>query len=418
MWNLDSLPARDFSRIPVIEGLQSIHDFDLFAICESSLHDLISNDDLFIHGFSPEPYRADKPLNAHSGGVCLYYKENIPLKRRKDLELIDETIVVEIRQKNSKKLFFVLSYRHPNLSLNETDLYFSSLNRIIENVSNENPIGIILTGDFNARSSFFWENDVDTREGNLLSEISISNNLEELISESTHIRDDGSQSCIDLIFTNQKNAFIDVQVIPHTEKQSKHSIVHGKINFSVPSPPPYKRKIWDYDQANLRNISNDLNMIDWGTAFSNMDIDEMVNYFSEKFMSIISKNIPNKTVTCSDKDAPWITPDVKSAIKRNYRVYRKWVKKGRITSDKGNVRSVQNETNRFIKKAKMEYFNNLGSKLNDSKTGSKTFWTALKRLVNKKKLANIPPLLDNERIVSDFREKVQFSMIFLPNNAP
>ena len=62
---------------------------------------------------------------------------------------------------------------------------------------------------------FFWENDVDTREGNLLSEMSISNNLEELISEPTHIRDDGSQSCIDLIFTNQKNAFIDVKVIPH-----------------------------------------------------------------------------------------------------------------------------------------------------------------------------------------------------------
>ena len=203
-------------------------------------------------------------------------------------------------------------------------------------------------------------------------------------------------------FTNQKNAFIDVQVIPHTEKQSNHNIVHGKINFSVPSPPPYKRKIWDYDQANLENISNDLNMIDWGNAFSNMDIDEMVNHFSEKFMFVITNNIPNKTVTCSDKDAPWITPDVKSAIKRNYRIYRKWVKKGRIANDKDNVRSVQNETNRLIKKAKRDYFNNLGSKLNDSRTGSTTFWTAFKRLVNKKKLANIPPLLENERIISDF----------------
>ena len=53
----------------------------------------------------------------------------------------------------------------------------------------------------------------------------------------------------------------------------------------------------------------------------------------------------------------------------------------------------------------MDYFNNLGSKLNDSRTGSKTFWTAFKHLVNKKKLANIPPLLENDRIVSDFREK-------------
>ena len=156
MWNLDSLPARGFSRIPVIESLQSVHDFDLFGICESSLHEHISKDDLFIHGFSPDPYRADRPLNTHNGGVCLYFKENVPSKRRKDLEFINETIVVEILQKNNKKLFFVLSYRHPNRSLDDTNLYFSCLNRIIENISNENPVGIILSGDFNTRSSYFW----------------------------------------------------------------------------------------------------------------------------------------------------------------------------------------------------------------------------------------------------------------------
>ena len=57
MWNLDSLPARDYSRIPVIESLQAVHDFDLFAICKN---ESISNDNLNIHGLSPEPLRADK----------------------------------------------------------------------------------------------------------------------------------------------------------------------------------------------------------------------------------------------------------------------------------------------------------------------------------------------------------------------
>ena len=37
VWNLDSLPARDFARIPVIESFQSTYDFDLFGICESML---------------------------------------------------------------------------------------------------------------------------------------------------------------------------------------------------------------------------------------------------------------------------------------------------------------------------------------------------------------------------------------------
>ena len=119
-------------------------------------------------------------------------------------------------------------------------------------------------------------------------------------------------------------------------------------------------------------------------------------------MLIMSENIPNRIVTCNDKDAPWITKEVKSAIRRNYRVYRKWVLRGRIPNEKDHVRSIQNATNRLIKKAKIDYFNNLGSKLEDYNTGSKTFWTSFKRLVNKKKLSNIPPILEDRMIISDF----------------
>ena len=107
MWNHDSLPARGFSRIPVIESLQTVHNFDLLAICESSLSTQIPNDKIFIHGFSPDPFRADKPLYAHNGGVSLYYKENISLKRRTDLELLEETIVVELSQKTIKHYSFL-----------------------------------------------------------------------------------------------------------------------------------------------------------------------------------------------------------------------------------------------------------------------------------------------------------------------
>ena len=37
VWNLDSLPARDFARIPLIETLQSTYDFDILDMCESML---------------------------------------------------------------------------------------------------------------------------------------------------------------------------------------------------------------------------------------------------------------------------------------------------------------------------------------------------------------------------------------------
>ena len=40
------------------------------------------------------------------------------------------------------------------------------------------------------------------------------------------------------------------------------------------------------------------------------------------FLDIMAKHISNKMITCDEKDAPWDTPAVKTAIRRKSRVYR------------------------------------------------------------------------------------------------
>ena len=153
-----------------------------------------------------------------------------------------DTIVAEIKLKR-RKIFVILSYCHPNLPSDEFDEYTNALEHIYENVSKENPSVTILTGDFNARSPLFWEHDTDTRQGRLFNDFLLSNNLEELIHEPTHIRDNGSQSCIDLLCTDQASIFTDTGVLPTLDSHSKHNIIYGTLNFFSPCPPPYKRKI-------------------------------------------------------------------------------------------------------------------------------------------------------------------------------
>ena len=85
IWNLDSLPARNFARIPLIESLQSECNFDLFGICESMLNENISNEDIFINGFSPDPLMSDNHL-LREMGVFVYISKN-PYLLRKDLIL-------------------------------------------------------------------------------------------------------------------------------------------------------------------------------------------------------------------------------------------------------------------------------------------------------------------------------------------
>ena len=84
----------------------------------------------------------------------------------------------------------------------------------------------------------------------------------------------------------------------------------------------------------------------------------------------MSKHISNK-ITCNDKDAPWITPQVKTSIKRSTRVYSKWVKLGRNPGNYKNVREMQNISSKLINQAKQIYYHNLGDKLSDPKNRSK-----------------------------------------------
>ncbi len=59
----------------------------------------------------------------------------------------------------------------------------------------------------------------------------------------------------------------------------------------------------------------------------------------------------------------------------------------------------------MIRRAKSSYYEKLGDMLSDSSTGEKHFWSAFRRISNKKKTTNIPPLIEDGVYVTNFRQK-------------
>ena len=167
-------------------------------------------------------------------------------------------------------------------------------------------------------------------------------------------------SCIDLIITDQPNLFVEFRVHSFLDDHCQHQIIHRKLNISVPSPPPYKRKIWHYAKAQKDKIISAMGTIDWSTIFSGLDVVDMTQLFTAKCIDIFSQYIPNEIVMCDERDPPWMTATLKSAIMRKHIVYSKYVKRGRKPDDWECVRKVLNETFSKITKAKDKYFSNLG----------------------------------------------------------
>ncbi len=117
----------------------------------------------------------------------------------------------------------------------------------------------------------------------MIANFASSSDLEQLINEPTHLPRGDIATCIDLILTNQPFLFVDSGVIPSPDERCKHQIIHGKLNFEVPAPPKYTRKMWDYKAANHELIKHELESVNWDVFFSGKNVNQMVDEFCSIF---------------------------------------------------------------------------------------------------------------------------------------
>ena len=167
-------------------------------------------------------------------------------------------------------MFYLLIYRSPNQS---TNVKCSEMT--IGKIKKENTALIILTGDFNARSfQFYSEESAENPAGKRLADLSNDYNLVQIIDEATHLPRDNIETCIDLILTDNRHAFINSGVIPSPDPKCKHQIIFGKVDFHIPSPPKYTLKVRNYNRNNFQGITNDIKHINWQDRFCNRTVND------------------------------------------------------------------------------------------------------------------------------------------------
>ena len=128
-------------------------------------------------------------------------------------------------------------YRSPSQTNDEFGLFLSNLEKRFSDLNKLKPSLSVVTGDFNARSSSWWSDDINTTEGTNLFSLTSSNGFSQLINEPTHIQTNSS-SCIDLIFTDQPNLSMNSGVHSSLYPNCHHQIVHSSFNLNIHYPPP------------------------------------------------------------------------------------------------------------------------------------------------------------------------------------
>ncbi|PJE78081.1 hypothetical protein CI610_02987 [invertebrate metagenome] len=383
-------------------------DVDIVCITETHLDNSIPNSDINISGFS-EPFRKDR--NMFGGGVAIYFSESLVAKRRIDLEFgNDETIWSQIKFRNT--LYLICNvYRPP--SYTGTGLW-QNLRHSIDIAFEETP-NIIITGDLNIDFLKPIRGD--------LCDILSNYNLTNVITEPTRQTDTSSTLLDPIIVSDTVNVvFSDVIEIERTI--SDHDAVFAIINIPVKIKHYFKRKVWLYDQTDIDKLKVMINSIPWLDRFANLShVNEMCNFFTEKFLDAVDKCIPSKEIVVRDSDKPWMNGIVRRNMRKRDRL-KKIMFNNRTESNKNKYKYMRNRVNNMIKRAKEIFYDNINTVIDKSTNSPKTYWKLLGNILKSKKNPDISPLLDSttNEIIYDNDRKCELlnnyfsSVCTLPEN--
>ena len=113
----------------------SVHKYDFICPSETYLDSKIPDSLLEIDWYNL--VRADHPNNIKRDGVCLYYKEPLPV-RVINLPYFKEALALEMTD-NNKKIIVSVIYRSPSQNNSKFDSFLSNLEQLLKDISKCKP---------------------------------------------------------------------------------------------------------------------------------------------------------------------------------------------------------------------------------------------------------------------------------------
>ena len=95
--------------------------------------------------------RTDHSNNVKRGGVCIYFKESLPV-RVINLPYLQEALLLELNDQNKKVIISSL-FPSPSQNSEEFESFLTNFEHLLSDINTLKPSFSVILGDFNARST-------------------------------------------------------------------------------------------------------------------------------------------------------------------------------------------------------------------------------------------------------------------------
>ena len=423
-FNINSITHGD--RLHELADINNEISAEFIALVETKLDDTISQSIYKIPGYICEA----KHRSRHGGGVILYIKEDIPYQRKKNLENKNlEHIACEAIVGSEKYLINVI-YRPPNETPEAHDQFISNIEDTLIKINKHKADTRLLCGDFNFGSNFNWggglrPKPLDEKGTDTFS----AAGYDQLIDIPTRYGSDFSVSLIDLIFIDKKDNLINVATLPQLADHQGTLATFNTKSFKKPTKTFLK---YDYSNANWNNIKNDLHKLMNNNLYDNENIDDLANCFSKILIDTRNHNVPHTLARVKNGELPWHNKDIKRLIRRKNRLHKKFTKSSltlktndtlntdeieiltrTINCQHDNFKKASRQYEYAVRKEKLKYFKNLKQTLSSPDVPSQKKFDKIKQVTNTTKNDCIPPIIENDQVIHDPKDKAQlFNQMF------
>ena len=226
--NVRSLKTR--SHLLQVRELMREKDYDVLAVSESWLNSTVE-----IDGYKLT--RLDR-RGKSGGGVCVYTRSSLKVKRLKDMYEISESgfhqLWIQIQLKKLRSVLLFVAYRPEYCPLP------CFVNNFMDKYTQALTFGkdILVAGDLNCDML-----KPHSPEANALLDLCNSVNLTQLIKEPTQVTENSS-TLIDVIMTSSNNIVEDSGVV--VSHISEHFLVYTSLKLKLPKSPSGSVNIRSY----------------------------------------------------------------------------------------------------------------------------------------------------------------------------
>ena len=300
-----------FTKLDLLKAEMSSQNYSILGISETWLDSTFDENKLVVEGYQ-RPFRRDN--TCHSCGSMLYIANNTPALRKEQYEPIDlEIICVEM---NIKKIKILICSCYRPQHRDVVDFCYD-IETILDKGSDVYQSFVFL-GDMNSRNKSFWDEDITNTEGRILKAFFDQHNFSQLIHEPTRIQN-GSKSCIDLLFTNTPSLFTSIGTRPKIYHTCDHMPIYATLKGSYSKRKCHSRWVWNYDQGDMLQFQQSILQAPWLSCYNEENFDKILESWASLFIKVAETSIPHYEATIRPQDKEFMNSYIRKLMtKRGY----------------------------------------------------------------------------------------------------